>query len=104
MPVEVHVTGRVALGRFAEFLEAAERWQEFRAARGAAACRVLSALSGEMNTVRLVFDYPDLNTFEREETRDAADPAYGKVAAAMPFVEGTLVYELYGTAEPVELP
>lgn len=95
MAVEVHVTGRVQLGRFADFVAAAERWQQFRAERRAASCRILQALSGEMNTVRLVFTYPDLTSYEREEARDAADPEYGRVAAGMPFVEGTLTYEIY---------
>ena len=58
-------------------------------------CRVLHALSGEMNAVRLVFVYPDLGAYEQEEARDAADPEYARVAAAMPFVEGTLAYEIY---------
>jgi hypothetical protein len=56
---------------------------------------VLQALSGEMNLVRLVFSYPDLNTYAREEARDSSDPEYARVAGAMPFVEGTLAYELY---------
>ncbi|HEY8775125.1 MAG TPA: NIPSNAP family protein [Gaiellaceae bacterium] len=100
MPVEVHVTGRVQLGRFPEFLEAAERWREFRAERGSAACRVLQGLSGEMNLVRLVFAYPDAAAYEEEEARDASDPEYGRAASAMPFVEGTLVYEIYRLVEP----
>jgi len=95
MAVEVHVTGRVRLGRFAEFVEAAAAWQAFRAAHGHARCRVLHGLSGEMNTVRLVFAYPDSNAYEREEARDAVDPEYGRVAGAMPFVEGSLVYEVF---------
>lgn len=95
MGAEVHVVGRVELGRFAEFVAAAEQWRAFRRARGAADCRLLQALSGEMNVVRLVFSYPDLNTYELEEARDAADPEYARVASAMPFVEGTLAYELY---------
>jgi hypothetical protein len=99
MPVEVHVTGRVQLGRFPEFLEAADRWREFRAERGSAACRVLQGLSGEMNLVRLVFTYPDAAAYEEEEVRNAGDPEYGRVAGAMPFVEGTLVYEIYRVAE-----
>lgn len=99
MAVEVHVTGRVQLGRFGEFFEAATRWRAFRRERGAADCRILQGLSGEMNVVRLVFEYPDLNAFEREEARDAADPEYAEVAGAMPFVEGTLRYELYREAE-----
>jgi hypothetical protein len=100
MAVEVHVVGRIELGRFAEFTAAAERWQEFRRARGATDCRLLQALSGEMNVVRLVFSYPDLNTYELEEARDAVDPEYARVAAGMPFVEGTLAYELYREIEP----
>jgi hypothetical protein len=55
MAVEVHVVGRVELGRSAEFIAAAARWREFRRARGAADCRLLQALSGETNVVRLVF-------------------------------------------------
>jgi hypothetical protein len=95
MAVEVHVVGRIELGHFADFVDAAEQWRAFRRARGAADCRVLQALSGEMNVVRLVFSYPDLNTYEQEEARDAADPEYARVASSMPFVEGTLAYELY---------
>jgi hypothetical protein len=99
MAVEVHVVGRVELGRFAEFIAAAERWREFRRARRAAERRLLQALSGEMNVVRLVFSYPDLNTYELEEARDAVDPEYARVAGGMPFVEGTLAYELYREVE-----
>jgi len=99
MAVEVHVIGRVQLGRFAVFLESAAHWQAFRAARREAACRILHALSGEMNAVRLVFTYPDLNAYEHEETHDAADPEYARVASAMPFAEGTVSYEVYREAE-----
>ena len=95
MAVEVHVVGRVELGRFGEFLAAAQPWLELRAARGRAPCRILQGLSGEMNFVRLAFTYPDLNAYEQEEAEDAADPEYARVAGAMPFVEGTLAYEIY---------
>lgn len=104
MAVEVHVTGRVQLGRWAEFSAAAERWQQFRRGRGSASCRLLQALSGEMNAVRLVFVYPDLNAYEREEARDAVDPEYGRLAAAMPFVDGTLAYEIYRDVERSSTP
>ena len=99
MSVEVHVTGRVQVGRFPEFLDAVQRWREFRAQRGSAACRVLQGLSGEMNLVRLVFTYPDAAAYEEEEAHDASDPEYGRIAGEMPFVEGTLVYEIYRIAE-----
>jgi hypothetical protein len=103
MAIEVHVTGRVEVGRFGEFVEAAERWREFRAARGHAPCRVLHALAGEMNAVRLVFTYPDLNTYEREEAEDSVDPEYARVAAEMPFVDGTLAHEIYRDDRPERL-
>jgi hypothetical protein len=100
MAVEVHVAGRIERGRFGEFVTAAQPWLEHRAAQGRAPCRILQALSGEMNAVRLVFTYPDLNTYEREEAEDAVDPEYGRVAGAMPFVEGTLSYEIYTETAP----
>jgi hypothetical protein len=99
MSVEVHVTGRIVLGRFAEFAAAAEMWSRFRSDRGDADCRILQALSGEMNAVRLVFTYPDLNSYEREEARNSVDPEYGRIAGAMPFVADSLVYEIYRDAE-----
>jgi hypothetical protein len=100
MAVEVHVTGRVQLGRFSEFVGACERWRRFRAARGSAPCRVLQGLSGEMNLVRMVFTYPDAAAYETEEARDAADPEYGRVAGAMPFVEGTISYDVFRVLDP----
>jgi hypothetical protein len=48
-----------------------------------------------MNGVRFVFTYPDLNAYELEEGRNSTDPEYARVAAAMPFVDGTLTYEIY---------
>lgn len=95
MAVEVHVVGRIELGRFGEFAAAAEPWLDLRASRGRAPCRILQALSGEMNAVRLVFTYPDLNAYEREEAEDSLDPEYARVAGSLPFVEGTLAYEIY---------
>ncbi|MHB1613466.1 MAG: hypothetical protein ACYCXA_07675 [Actinomycetes bacterium] len=99
MAVEVHVTGRIQAGRFAEFLEAAERWRAYRGERGWALPRVLSGLSGEMNSVRLVFAYPDLGVFEREDAEESGDRDYAAVAMGMPF-EGPIVYTLYRDALP----
>ena len=36
--------------------------------------RVYQALSGQMNEVRMVFEYPDLAAYEAEEREDAVDP------------------------------
>lgn len=57
-------------------------------------------LSGQMNAVRLVFTYPDLNAHEQEQARQRSRPNYARVAGAMPFVERTLAYEIYRQAEP----
>jgi hypothetical protein len=93
--VEVHVTGRVALGRFGEFVRALEPWAAYRRAQGRARMRVYQALSGPMNEVRMVFEYGDLAAYEAEERKDAVDPEYARLAGAMPFVEGTLEYAIY---------
>jgi hypothetical protein len=95
MAVEVHVTGRVELGRFGELVAAIGPWTEYRASRGRAPVRVYQALSGPMNEVRMVFEYPDLAAYEAEEREDAVDPEYARLAGAMPFVEGTLAYAIY---------
>lgn len=95
MPVEVHVTGRIEVGRFGEFVRALEPWAAYRGQQGRASVRVFQALSGPMNEVRMVFEYPDLAAYETEEREDAVDPEYGRLASAMPFVDGTLEYAIY---------
>jgi hypothetical protein len=95
MAVEVHVTGRIETGRVSEFVQAMKPWANYRAEKGDATAHVLQGLSGEMNHVRLVFTYADLAVYEREEARDALDPGYADVAAGMPFVDGTIQYEIY---------
>jgi hypothetical protein len=99
MAVEVHVTGRIETGRFSEFTQAMNRWAQYRAEIGDAGAHVLQGLSGKMNNVRIVFTYADLAVYEREEARDALDADYAKVAGAMPFVEGTIQYEIYRVLE-----
>jgi hypothetical protein len=95
MAVEVHVTGRVELGRFGEFATALGPWTAYRAAQRRAPVRVYQALSGRMNEIRMVFEYADLAEYEREEREDAVDPEYARLASAMPFVDGTLEYTAY---------
>ena len=95
----MHVTGRVELGRFGEFVAALGPWAEYREAQGRAPMRVYQALSGQMNDVRMVFEYPDLADYEAEEREDAVDPEYGRLAGAMPFVDGTLAYAIYAPVE-----
>jgi hypothetical protein len=95
MAVEVHVEGRIALGRLADFFEAVKGYVAHARAHGYAEPRVLQGLSGAMNTIRLVYTYPDLNAYERDEARTAEDREYARAAGAMPFVDGTLTYALY---------
>jgi hypothetical protein len=97
--IMLHVTGRIETGRWADFLEAADRWREFRGARGWTVPRVYGSLAGEMNTALLVFEYPDAATFEREDEAESADREYATVASAMPFA-GPIEYRLYREALP----
>lgn len=95
MAVEVHVEGRIALGRMPDFAEAVERYKAYAAANGYAAPDVLLGLSGPMNTIRLVFRYEDLSGYEAHEVRAMTDREYGQIAGAMAFVEGTIRYRVY---------
>ncbi len=95
MSVEVHVEGRIALGRMPDFMEAVMRYAAHAEAHGYAVPRVLQGLSGEMNRVRLVYTYPDLAEYERDEGRVASDREYGRVALEMPFVDGTVSYSVF---------
>lgn len=97
MSVEVHVEGRVALGRFPEFVEAVQRYCDHERGRGFAVPVVLHALSGAMNTVRMVYRYETLDDYEREEGEASADAEYARIASEMTFVDGTLTYTVYRT-------
>ena len=95
MPIEVHVMGRVASGRLADFHEAVKRYQEYAHVHGYAVAKVLFGLAGEMNTVRLVYQYEDLNGYESHEVRTLTDRTYAEIAQQMGFVDGSLRYEIY---------
>lgn len=95
MGVEVHVEGRVTLGRFPAFVEAVERYCDHQRRRGSTVPAVLHGLSGPMNTVRLVYRYDALDGYEREEAEASADAEYARIASQMPFVDGTLTYTVY---------
>ena len=80
MSVEIHVMGRVASGRLADFYEAVNRYREYAQSHGYAVATVLFGLAGEMNTVRLVYHYEDLNAYESHEVRTLTDRAYAEIA------------------------
>ncbi len=56
---------------------------------------VLHGLAGPMNTVLMIFRYDTLSDWEKECAAERADAEYGRVAAALPYVAGSIGYELY---------
>jgi hypothetical protein len=95
MAVEVHVEGQVAAGRMAEFAEAIEQYKDYAKTHDYAVPRVLLGLSGEMNTVRLVYDFDTAADYEAQELRTLRDEEYGEIAGRMGFADRTLHYSLY---------
>ena len=95
MAIEVHVHARVESGGLADFNEAVRRYQEYASDHGYAVARVLFGLAGEMNTVRLVYHYDDLNGYEAHEARTLTDRDYAQVASQMRLVDGSVRYEVY---------
>jgi hypothetical protein len=99
MSVEVHVEGQIEYGRLPDFVDAVAAYCAYAREHDYGVPRVLQGLSGPMNTVRLVYTYDDLVAYERHEARTAADREYARVAMAMPFTEGTIVYTIYRALE-----
>jgi hypothetical protein len=95
MTVEVHVEGQIALGRMPEFAETIEQYKDYAKNHQYAVPRVLIGLSGAMNSVRLVYSFPDASGYEEQELRTLRDTEYGQVAGSLGFVDGTLVYSIY---------
>lgn len=98
MALELHVRGELAYGYLSEFNETAKAWRAYRSERGWAVPRILHGLSGPMNLVVMIFEYPDANRLEEEEAASAADPAYGAIAQGLGFREPTLTHELFRVA------
>ena len=95
MAIEVHVQARVESGGLADFTEAVRRYQDYARSHGYAVARVLFGLAGEMNTIRLVYAYEDLNAYEAHEARTLTDRGYAEVAQQMRLVDGSVRYEVY---------
>jgi hypothetical protein len=95
MAIEVHVQGRVVSGKLPYFAAAVERYKEYAAANGYAVPQVLLGLSGEMNTIRLVYRYDDPAEYQKHEVKALRDGEYGRIAAEMSLVDGTARYEIY---------
>ncbi len=95
MSVSVHVRGEIEYGRLHEFLQAVERYKEYRKRRGYVVPQVSLGLSGPMNTVLMIYVYEDMKAYEEEEVSTAGDREYARIASQMPYLEGTIHYELF---------
>ena len=95
MTVEVHVEGQVAAGRMPQFAEAIEAYKDYAKTHDYAVPRVLLGLSGEMNTVRLVYDFDTAGDYEAQELRTLRDEEYGAIAGRLAFADRSLHYAIY---------
>lgn len=98
MAVVLHVRGEIRYGEWRSFREAVERYRDYRRSKGYVVPEVLLGMSGPMNSVLLVYRYDDARAFEEEDRATAEDSGYGPVASAMPYRDGTIVYELFRAA------
>jgi hypothetical protein len=89
------VKGTIQYGGLKEFADQVGRFVQYRQQKGWAVPEVLYGLSGPMNTVLMVFRYEDLREFEREMKDERSNADYGTIASRMPYVPGSIGYELY---------
>jgi hypothetical protein len=87
--------GVVKQGRLHEFVRGIRAVQEHRRKRAYCVPEVMYGLSGAMNTVLLRFAFADLGKLEQEERELEADPEHARMNAALPYVEGSITYEIY---------
>ena len=95
MATEVHVQGRIESGKLPYFATAVARYKQYAQSHGYAVPQVLLGLSGEMNTIRLVYRYDDPAEYRKHEVRTLRDSEYGRIAGEMSFVDGTVRYAIY---------
>jgi hypothetical protein len=95
MSAYLFMRGIVRQGRLHEFVRAVKALREYRKTRAYCVPEVLYGLSGPMNTVLLRFAFPDLGRLEQEERELEADPEYARMNSALPYVEGSITYEIY---------
>ncbi len=87
--------GVVRQGRLHEFVRGVKALQAYRKARAYCVPEALYALSGPMNSVMLRFQFPDLGRLEQEEREIEADPEHARINNALPWVEGSIHYEIF---------
>ncbi|MDA8074231.1 MAG: NIPSNAP family protein [Actinomycetota bacterium] len=99
MSVEVHVDGRIIGGQLSAFVQGLERYLAYARAHGYEVPTVLQGLSGPMNSIRLVYRYESLASYEEHEARTLSDPGYAQAASAMELVDGTVAYSIFREIE-----
>ena len=92
------VRGVIEYGRLTEFNDAVPAFVEYRRSKQWAVPEVLHALSGPMNTVLMIFRYHAVADWEAECAAERSDREYGRIASALPYVAGSIEYELYQNA------
>ena len=89
------VKGTIEHGRLHEFTNAVGAFVDYRRQHKWAVPEVLHGLAGPMNTVLMIFRYPKLADWETECAAEREDAEYGRVASTLPYVAGSIHYELY---------
>ena len=87
--------GVVKQGRLHEFVRGVKALQAYRKSHAYCVPEALYALSGPMNSVLLRFAFPDLGRLEQEERELETDPEHARINNALPWVEGSIHYEIY---------
>jgi hypothetical protein len=87
--------GVVQQGRLHEFVRGVRALCEHRRARAYCVPEVLYGLSGPMNSVLLRYAFADLGKLEQEERELEADPEHARINHALPYVPGSIVYEIF---------
>lgn len=91
---EIHVVGTINNGKMPEFFKSCVQWKTYRKTKKMAIPKVLTSISGQMNTVRMVFVFNSLSDYEKEEVMIKQDKKYSKIASLMPFKEN-ISYEIF---------
>lgn len=89
------VKGTIEYGRLREFAQGVGTFIEYRRKRKWAVPEVLHGLAGPMNTVLMIFRYEKLSDWEAECAAEREDAEYGRIASTLPYVSGSIRYELY---------
>ena len=92
------VRGEVSYGRWADFLDAAQRYREYRRRKGYAVPELLLGMTGPRDTALFVGRHSDGKAREDEDRVLGDDREYAEIASSMPYREGTLHYELFRAA------